>query len=223
MAAALADGVSLQRVELELPLIGATDLDDWPGGTRQQLKAATPLVLQLMTELAGGVSVRVAQTPIDPAEGVLLFTSSQQRAVTFVTGDTLAEVQALRGEKDSGLMLLVNAEWKDEDWGWGIFTNTRLKAFADSAVETFSVRRLRIRGQDLRVVRSYPSAWALYAIGLDGERDKIEVIGSTAQRMSYVQAEAALAALGKRSIANADLSTRLRSEYAFNKDSAKDF
>ena len=33
-------GVQRQRVELLLPLIGATDLDDWPGGIRQQFKAA---------------------------------------------------------------------------------------------------------------------------------------------------------------------------------------
>lgn len=33
-------GVKRQRVELLLPLIGATDLDDWPGGIRQQFKAS---------------------------------------------------------------------------------------------------------------------------------------------------------------------------------------
>lgn len=37
-------GVRRQRLELLLPLIGATDLDDWPGGVRQQFKAAAPLV-----------------------------------------------------------------------------------------------------------------------------------------------------------------------------------
>lgn len=37
------DGVKRQRVELLLPLIGATDLDDWPGGIRQQFKAVLPM------------------------------------------------------------------------------------------------------------------------------------------------------------------------------------
>jgi len=36
-------GIRRQRVELLLPLIGATDLDDWPGGIRQQFKAALPM------------------------------------------------------------------------------------------------------------------------------------------------------------------------------------
>lgn len=42
--AAWKDGIKRQRLELLLPLIGATDLDDWPGGIRQQFKAAAPLV-----------------------------------------------------------------------------------------------------------------------------------------------------------------------------------
>ncbi len=36
-------GIRRQRVELLLPLIGATDLDDWPGGIRQQFKAVLPM------------------------------------------------------------------------------------------------------------------------------------------------------------------------------------
>lgn len=44
-------GVQRQSVELLLPLIGATDLDDWPGGIRQQFKAAAPLVEALLKTL----------------------------------------------------------------------------------------------------------------------------------------------------------------------------
>ena len=36
-------GIRRQRIELLLPLIGATDLDDWPGGIRQQFKAVLPM------------------------------------------------------------------------------------------------------------------------------------------------------------------------------------
>lgn len=35
--AAYSSGIKRQHVELLLPLIGATDLDDWPGGIRQVL------------------------------------------------------------------------------------------------------------------------------------------------------------------------------------------
>lgn len=44
-------GIKRQRIELLLPLIGATDLDDWPGGIRQQFKAAAPLVEGILKQL----------------------------------------------------------------------------------------------------------------------------------------------------------------------------
>lgn len=49
--AAWRSGVTRQRVDLLLPLIGATDLDDWPGGIRQQFKAAQPLVEGILRRL----------------------------------------------------------------------------------------------------------------------------------------------------------------------------
>ena len=45
---AFAAGCTKQRIELSLPLIGATDLDDWPGGIRQQFKSVQPLVEQIL-------------------------------------------------------------------------------------------------------------------------------------------------------------------------------
>jgi len=36
------------QMEFLLPLIGATDLDDWPGGVRQQFKAACPMVEDIL-------------------------------------------------------------------------------------------------------------------------------------------------------------------------------
>ena len=43
-------GVRRQRVELLLPLIGATDLDDWPGGVRQQFKAVLPMCVSVLDD-----------------------------------------------------------------------------------------------------------------------------------------------------------------------------
>jgi hypothetical protein len=43
--------VRRMQVEFLLPLIGATDLDDWPGGVRQQFKAACPMVEDILREI----------------------------------------------------------------------------------------------------------------------------------------------------------------------------
>lgn len=40
-------------MEILLPLIGATDLDDWPGGIQQQFKAAVPLVEEILKQVGG--------------------------------------------------------------------------------------------------------------------------------------------------------------------------
>jgi Domain of unknown function (DUF1995) len=220
VSAALGDGIVLQRVELELPLIGATDLDDWPGGTRQQLVAAVPLVSQLLTELAGS-SIPVARTSLDDSDGVALFTTSAHRVVTFVTADTLDQVKDLL-QKDRGLCVFVNAAWKDSDFGWGPFVQRELKDFAGSLQETYSLRKMRIRGQQLRVVRAYPSAFTVYAMGLDGGKAD-EIMCTSPTRPTYADLELAINKLGKRSIANSDLLTRANAELDFNKRSANDF
>ena len=45
---ALADGKNRQILKLSLPLIGATEMDDWPGGDRQRYKACGPMVDTLL-------------------------------------------------------------------------------------------------------------------------------------------------------------------------------
>ena len=50
---AVADGKELVSVEFNLPLIGATDLDDWPGGVRQQYQAIAPMVGELLKMPSG--------------------------------------------------------------------------------------------------------------------------------------------------------------------------
>ena len=45
---ALSDGKTRQILRLSLPLIGATEMDDWPGGDRQRYKACGPMVKTLL-------------------------------------------------------------------------------------------------------------------------------------------------------------------------------
>ena len=64
ITAAYKAGIRRQSVELLLPLIGATDLDDWPGGIRQQFKSASPLVESILRTVkqARSYSVSVSQS-----------------------------------------------------------------------------------------------------------------------------------------------------------------
>ena len=71
--AAHADGATRVRVELLLPITGATDLDDWPGGVRMQAKAAMPLVERLLAAVrrgAQGLSGRLDSRVLDEGDAV---------------------------------------------------------------------------------------------------------------------------------------------------------
>ena len=48
---ALGDGIETQSITLNLPLIGATDLDDWPGGIRQQYGALALMIGEVLKKL----------------------------------------------------------------------------------------------------------------------------------------------------------------------------
>ena len=84
--------------------------------------------------------------------------------------------------------------------------------------ETYILTDYRIRGATLRVLRAFPRPFQVFAVDARGGS---ECIASQATRPTYADLERMLAALGDRSIANADWATRLRSEIAFNIDSAK--
>ena len=63
-------------VELLLPLVGATEIDDWPGGVRQQYRAARPLVERLVCRLYPGESCSVAAQQRGANPGAYLYDTS---------------------------------------------------------------------------------------------------------------------------------------------------
>ena len=72
--AALRDGKTTQAIELNLPLIGATDLDDWPGGIRQQYGALAPMVSEVLRLINAGAEGTCQQRVIDDADAVAALT-----------------------------------------------------------------------------------------------------------------------------------------------------
>ena len=58
-------------MQLLLPITGATELDDWPGGIAQQLQVAAPYVQELVQQISGQTTdTRV----IDKTDAVALCT-----------------------------------------------------------------------------------------------------------------------------------------------------
>lgn len=117
----------------------------------------------------------------------------------------------------------MNPEWNAgggnliNDFGIGPW-RASAEAFVARFKHAYSYRELRIRGQTLRVLFAYPGPWQVFA--LDGAGG-VERIATADAEPSFADLEAMVAALGGRSIANADWATRLRSELLFSVNSAK--
>ena len=111
---AVADGKELVSVEFNLPLIGATDLDDWPGGVRQQCQAIAPMVGELLKSIGTNEKADVTQRVVEDADAVVVLTTEGAQAMVFPTAETLPELKSLAGKsKKSGA--LGRRELSDQD------------------------------------------------------------------------------------------------------------
>ncbi|KAF8073061.1 hypothetical protein HT031_000722 [Scenedesmus sp. PABB004] len=215
-------GIKRQRVELLLPLIGATDLDDWPGGIRQQFKAAAPLVegllkqLKQIDELRGPLDVQIW----DQGDAVGAWFGDKLAAVLFPTADVYEQLKAL-AERDPApeLLLIVNPQWELQgnlrnDFGWGSRKDAAL-ALVESFTPTYWLRQSRVAGDDLRVLRAHPGQWQVHLVARDGS-DRL--LQSFAEQPTYAQLTETLKALPEAAI-NKSLIDRLRDEAKWLQDS----
>lgn len=216
---ACAAGVTRQSVEFVMRPTAATDLDDWPGGQPQRFRALEPLVSNLLRGLGGGVP---SQRVIEEGDAVVSFVSLTHTAVTFPTAETLRALKDLDASNRS-FLFIVNPAWSTaassnfiSDFGVGPW-RTANEAFVAKFVETFSLRESRIRGQEVRVLRCFPSDYTVFALLAPGQT---QVLGSFPERPTFAQLDALVTGLGAASIANASVADRLRAELIFNKESA---
>lgn len=188
---ATADGQHRHLIRLLLPVIGATDLDDWPGGARQMMQAADPLVqrmiqgatMNLPTDYSSNnnnnnqVSTfqRLLLDASDGVYAILAQAASSSRddscTVLLPSADTIHAVQEL--EPQVGLnrnLLIVNPQWKrrsDFSGGLGFFGGGARAAaskveYAERFVPTFSFTNLICQGESIRILRTYPGPWRVF-------------------------------------------------------------
>lgn len=216
--------MSRQRVELLLPLIGATDLDDWPGGIRQQFKAAAPLVEQILRALkqVEGLKGPLEAQVWDDGDAVGAWTGENLAAVLFPTAPTLERLQQLAGRSPK-VLLIVNPQWEiqaglSSDFGFGDRKRQRLE-FVDSFVDSYCLRQLRITGDEVRVLYAHPGQWRTYVVPRGGATPKL--LATSGARPSYREIEATLKSAYPESNANKGWLERLRDEAQWVQDSMK--
>lgn len=179
---AWSDGIRRQSMELLLPQAGSDTAEGWPGGIRQQFRAALPMIESLLLRLkrAEGLEGRITAEWIDEGDCVGAWQSEKLAAVVFPTADSLKEVRriddALSGNR---LILVVNPQWQPQgqvvsDFGFG--KNRRAaERYVASLDEIYYLRRIRVLGDEVRVLRCYPSRWQVHYVRTAGDTELISV------------------------------------------------
>jgi hypothetical protein len=235
--AAYTNGVKRQHVELLLPLIGATDLDDWPGGIRQQFKAAQPMVESILKVLKvqPGLVGPLDAALWDEGDACGVWLGQKLGAILFPSSSVIEKLKVLvlgaktgfggtgprKDPKAPDLLFIVNPQWENSNSllpgqsDFGIFGRAESEALVASFVPTYQLRQLRIYGDDIRLLKAYPHDWQIHVLDKKGGS---ELIGTMKEQPSYAQIEALLKARPS-SMMNQSLYDRLRSEWDFNQDS----
>ncbi|KAL2632410.1 hypothetical protein R1flu_017096 [Riccia fluitans] len=220
---AIKDGVKRLQLEVPLPLIGATDLDDWPGGIQQQFKAAGPVVTSLLNGLVDSDSYKQASdyrsSIIDEGDAVGAWENDGAALVLFPTADSLEKVEALC--KQDRPLLLVNSQWQSgqviSDFGFGSRRKNR-EDFVNTFQIVYCLKQLRILGEDVRLLKRYPGEWQVFVVDASGNGECIAV---EPERPPYKMLESLLKSR-KGSKAGQGWLARLFSELEFNQKSLKE-
>lgn len=228
--AAWRSGVKRQRVELLLPLIGATDLDDWPGGIRQQFKAAQPMVESILRAVkqAEGLQGPLAANIWDQGDAVGAWTGKNLACVLFPTAATLDRLNKLSTGRDAPeLVIIVNPQWETRgnlvsDFGFGQ-RKADAEKFIASFQPTYCLKQLRVYGDSVRSLKAFPNKWQVHVVGRggpSGAAPPAELIATQEVQPTYAEIEAMLRDRPD-SMVNKSIFDRIRTEFSFNQDSLK--
>lgn len=178
-------------IRLLLPLIGATELDDWPGGAKQQMEAAAPLVESILkqspTDAIDRESLSIQSSLFDETDGVqALFAYNENNpkkdscSILLPTADTVSKIQALDEQVGPNRnLILVNVEWRrPSDFSSSSSSPASFLPFFQSNTEkssksdeipyvesfhpTFICTNLMVEGDQIRILRSYPGPWRVF-------------------------------------------------------------
>ncbi|KAL4855618.1 hypothetical protein ACK3TF_003942 [Chlorella vulgaris] len=165
------DGIRRQAIELLLPQADASAEGGWPGGIRQQFRVAKPMVELLLLRLKQyqGLAGRITAEFLDEGDCVGAWQSERLGAVLFATAESMPDLRriddALSGER---LTLVINPQWQIQgqvisDFGIGR-ARKAAERFVAALEEVYCLRRVRVFGDDVRILRCYPGQWQVHYV-----------------------------------------------------------
>jgi hypothetical protein len=167
------DGKHRHSIRLLLPIIGATELDDWPGGARQMMEAANPLVEQIVRSMCDNDVTRMDNVMLDASDGVYAIMAQAAAArddsgsVLLPSADNVAALRNLEAQVGPVRnLLLINSQWRrrSDFGGNSLFGDAVAEGvtFVDRFEPTFSLTNFICDGDSIRVLRVYPGPWRVF-------------------------------------------------------------
>jgi hypothetical protein len=154
-------------IRLLLPVIGATELDDWPGGSRQQMEAAYPLVKSILNRPIQNTFL------IDDSDGVTALMAQGTTAADDVCAVVLPTAECMASVIQPNLdgqvgptrnLILFNPQYRRRsDFGRAWFGRDDATAdYAETFYPTFSLTNLVCEGDSIRILCAHPSPWRVF-------------------------------------------------------------
>ena len=159
------DGYHRHSVRILLPIIGATELDDWPGGTRQMAEAAAPLMQTVLRNLG---AKQTSTSILDESDGIGAIMAqaedpkSDSCTVLLPSADTVKKLRSLDGQVGPGRdLILVNTQWKRKS-DFGFFEAGDEVKYTEKFWPSFFCSNLMVEGEQVRILRSHPGPWRVF-------------------------------------------------------------
>mmetsp|Transcript_33000 Transcript_33000/g.83279 ORF Transcript_33000/g.83279 Transcript_33000/m.83279 type:complete len:339 (-) Transcript_33000:276-1292(-) len=207
------DGITRQKLRFLLPrdgVLSPTD-EDWPGGIMQLFFACSPITrafLRRLSSTAGGVGAKCTEQRLDESgvDGVSLWTAQAEKAADDMSafcqpnGETLDAVEQVCKSAGPRLVLMINPQWREtmdsyDELGnkegligaFGRFlggtTGDRQRVADLGFKDTYLIQEYVVRGDDCRIVKSYPYPdWYAYTSDDD---EKLVCLGKQKSRPTY--------------------------------------
>eukprot|EP00741_Cyanophora_paradoxa_P018670 tig00021073_g18020.t1 len=168
-------GATRLLVDVPLPLIGKTDLDDWPGGIGQQFIALAPIQKQLASALSDGEPEEKGY--LDKADSVYVWNYGEKGImVSFASSETIKKFKQYVDENCADRPVIVlNRMWRDEDFGFG---SGDARAFVGQFAPCYAFRTVQIKTgitSSVQGALQYTSAakWQVFRVGEDGSGEQL--------------------------------------------------
>ena len=210
-------------MEFNIPLIGATDLDDWPGGVRQQYQAIAPMCGELLKTIGTDDKADIRQQVVEDADAVVVLTIEGSQAMVFPTAETLPELKNLAGkDKKSGPLVVVNSQIRTNDDGSNLISDLgfgpwkkKNEEFLAQFEMVYWLSEQRIQGETVRLLKSYQQPWQLFVLTEMTADMEPECVQTFEKRPTYKELEKLLMSR-EGSVAAMSIIDRVKREAQFN-------